>query len=805
MPRKNPQLSDLVRDSKIETEFLASHVQHVFHETGRSLRRRRVRRVECWTKDRLLGRGAFGKVHLHVCRDDEGDKFRAVKEVKKCVVLGQELDYNTELEAIMKFSHPKYSHCFVSSQGWYELGDSIFITMEFFELGDLQQYLAAPLLESEAKQITDQILEGLDHMHDNGFIHRDLKPANIMVVDRGPDWFVKIADFGISKRRHHDTATLTMQRGTLGFVAPEVIGAVPDKLYTYSVDMWSLGAMAYRILTCAMAFQSFDDLFQYVHGMLEFPMDPLASLGISERGQDFIINLMRPRPADRLSARSAASHPWITTLLPRQEEVPQNSHPDLGMEVPADATGISIASKAWSSESGTIALPERPREAVDKSEILSDQSHEGADNSSTTSEGSDESDDDSSQQTKNLKAHESNGQVAHDAEPDASTATRDPNPWGFSAFSKEKKSNRSLQPKTEASGDGLWGITPKNPAADNAKLQSAPELGNLSESDGHKDVWGSWGVPKKNTKQVPLEEEETKTDGAAEDLWDSWGKKPKKPESVNPTTRPGETSDTPNDDDIWGSWVTKKEKKKKKKSLHSGDDTEPKNSESTPRVHKDDAQPSTNRQKSMALSKIAESIREDNSHQAFSNISDEEETLKRPLHNDPVEREGSEDDNSWNDSDDCYNSYSEVSTSSEFSTRSPQPKRPERPHTSQPRRDSCNLPICGRCHGEECARIDDRASRIAKQKRSAQPSPSHVLFLPTATPTRHQNAHATDEAEERSGSHQEAPPAPTKVRQIRMITCTYCTAQFTREVVPGKKPVGTWYDFALGLPLVLTC
>lgn len=71
----------------------------------------------------------------------------------------------------------QYKHCFVSSQGWYEHQDSVFITMEFLPLGDLQRYLMRPLPECQAKQITEQVLEGLQFMHDNGFIHRDLKPA----------------------------------------------------------------------------------------------------------------------------------------------------------------------------------------------------------------------------------------------------------------------------------------------------------------------------------------------------------------------------------------------------------------------------------------------------------------------------------------------------------------------------------------------------------------------------------------------------------------------------------------------------
>jgi len=48
--------------------------------------------------------------------------------------------------------------------------------MAYHPFGDLQQYLSHPLPEAEAAHITEQLLEGLRHMHDNGFAHRDLKP-----------------------------------------------------------------------------------------------------------------------------------------------------------------------------------------------------------------------------------------------------------------------------------------------------------------------------------------------------------------------------------------------------------------------------------------------------------------------------------------------------------------------------------------------------------------------------------------------------------------------------------------------------
>lgn len=61
--------------------------------------------------------------------------------------------------------------------GWFDNPRSVFVTMEYIELGDLEQHLDPPLGEAAAQQISSQLLEGLEHIHSNGFVHRDLKPA----------------------------------------------------------------------------------------------------------------------------------------------------------------------------------------------------------------------------------------------------------------------------------------------------------------------------------------------------------------------------------------------------------------------------------------------------------------------------------------------------------------------------------------------------------------------------------------------------------------------------------------------------
>ena len=80
----------------------------------------------------------------------------------------------------------QYERCFVKSFGWYENDEAIFIAMEYFKHRDLQRHLFSlpPLPESEAQEITFQVLEGLHFMHENRYSHRDLKPGVSALASR---------------------------------------------------------------------------------------------------------------------------------------------------------------------------------------------------------------------------------------------------------------------------------------------------------------------------------------------------------------------------------------------------------------------------------------------------------------------------------------------------------------------------------------------------------------------------------------------------------------------------------------------
>lgn len=172
-----------------------------------------------------------------------------------------------------------------------------------------------------------------------------------MVVESGPDWWVKIADFGISKRRRDATMLQTLQRGTLGFAAPEAIGIGVggniENCYSDAIDLWSLGAVVFYALTKFRAFPDFKELAQYCTGA-EFPEERLQH--VSVKGREFITALMSLQPEARPSAVNALQHPWMdATMAPQAHTLIDTGEKKHVVKDFNDTIVISEASAVWSS------------------------------------------------------------------------------------------------------------------------------------------------------------------------------------------------------------------------------------------------------------------------------------------------------------------------------------------------------------------------------------------------------------------------------------------------------------------------
>lgn len=209
----------------------------------------------------------------------------------------------------------QYEYHFVKTYGWYENNCKLYIAMEYMALGDLQSQLdnKGPFEETDAKFISKQILRGLEFMHGEGFVHRDLKPANLLIKQMPPDgtWWIKMSDFGVSKKIEHSLRSSSTVCGTPGFMAPELLGystpgtQLPQLGKWKAADIWAFGETVYRLLTGTSSFVDDFHLGEYFRDEKNFPWKALKRNNVSADGIEFIRCCMAPCPIDRPSANDA--------------------------------------------------------------------------------------------------------------------------------------------------------------------------------------------------------------------------------------------------------------------------------------------------------------------------------------------------------------------------------------------------------------------------------------------------------------------------------------------------------------------
>jgi serine/threonine-protein kinase len=178
--------------------------------------------------------------------------------------------FEREAQVIARLQHPHIVQI-------YEVGEHEgcpYFTMEFMAGGSLDKQIAAtPSSPRAAAQLVEVLARTIHFAHQHGIIHRDLKPANILLrpltavapMNGGAtnpsaagssvapstvsDFLPKITDFGLAKQieedqQHTQTGVVI---GTLDYMAPEQARA--EKVLTTAVDVFSLGAILYELLT----------------------------------------------------------------------------------------------------------------------------------------------------------------------------------------------------------------------------------------------------------------------------------------------------------------------------------------------------------------------------------------------------------------------------------------------------------------------------------------------------------------------------------------------------------------------------
>ena len=134
-----------------------------------------------------------------------------------------------------------------------------YMEMEYCATGDLSRCLWQNknnlYSERTIKQISTQLLSGLQALHKSGIIHCNLKPSNILIDEYGN---VKICDFKKSLKVSTMNASLIKKNKnamTPCYTAPELFQE--EGMYSFKSDLWALGCIMYELAVGQVPF--FDD------------------------------------------------------------------------------------------------------------------------------------------------------------------------------------------------------------------------------------------------------------------------------------------------------------------------------------------------------------------------------------------------------------------------------------------------------------------------------------------------------------------------------------------------------------------
>lgn len=256
--------------------------------------------MDRYNTDRRVGDGTYGFVDL-VTAKSTGERF-AVKIMKKKYYSWDECICLREIKSLKKLNHPNI----VKLKEVIRENDVLHMVFEFMEanLYELTKNRKKLLPETEVRNITFQIMQGLSFIHKNGYFHRDLKPENILCNDGSK--VIKIADFGLA-REIRSRPPYTDYVSTRWYRAPEVL--LRSTNYNSPLDLWAIGTIMAELYTLRPLFpgsSEMDQIFKVV-SVLGTPSDQMWPEGTKlAKAMNFKFPKMVATPLKKLIPQASA-------------------------------------------------------------------------------------------------------------------------------------------------------------------------------------------------------------------------------------------------------------------------------------------------------------------------------------------------------------------------------------------------------------------------------------------------------------------------------------------------------------------
>ncbi|KZT51202.1 kinase-like protein [Calocera cornea HHB12733] len=135
--------------------------------------------------------------------------------------------------------------------------------------GKMAVHLLSP---DEIEKLFQDVVEGLNFLHERSILHLDLKPANVLLTDdpKSSTPRALLSDFGNSQDVLDSKRERSGETGTLEFMAPELIKP-PYIPASKAADLWSLGMILHSMIFFRSPYSQVGDVDELESEVLAYP------------------------------------------------------------------------------------------------------------------------------------------------------------------------------------------------------------------------------------------------------------------------------------------------------------------------------------------------------------------------------------------------------------------------------------------------------------------------------------------------------------------------------------------------------
>jgi len=226
-----------------------------------------------------IGRGGMGAVYKAV--HPQFEKYVAIKEVRSDLAGNRDIQRKFEQEARLLAQLPPHPNI-VTVRDALVADRQLYLVLDYIEGASLAELVQSGGIDPDhGARLIDEILSGLEVIHNRGIVHRDLKTSNILIDREGVAY---ISDFGIAEFVGAGGGAGTM--ATPKYAAPELIDpSLGRGGAEQQVDIYDAGIVAYEMLLGAERFrEAFPEVYRG------------PSNGVAERWLRWHADLTRPAP-----------------------------------------------------------------------------------------------------------------------------------------------------------------------------------------------------------------------------------------------------------------------------------------------------------------------------------------------------------------------------------------------------------------------------------------------------------------------------------------------------------------------------